>query len=205
MPVRAYATCRCGQVTFTLAIMKPPISLVLPLFAAIAISSGVFAQDVWRTPQGAVAAESASRKAVDGLGVLVLVTDDPDWGAKWNTPSTNIPNFNETKVVTTGGSLSILTFVANPKAAAPSGNLNVVSHIRLWRPDGSLSVDAPNQPCLRGRLQGPAANTRLCEAVVGFRADPGDQAGKWKVRVIVTDNNRPVTVPVESTFVLDAK
>ena len=185
--------------------MKPRISNVLPLFVALCALADASAQDVWRTPRGAIAPEFASRKSVDGLGVLVLVTDDPDWGAKWNTPSTTVPNFNEAKTVRTGGSLSILTFVANPKAAARSGELSVVSHIHLVRPDGSVSVDAPNQPCLRGVLQGPPTNTRLCEAVVGFRADPGDQVGKWKVRVTVTDNNRRISVPVETTFTLVAE
>ncbi|MBE2243554.1 MAG: hypothetical protein IAE86_12420 [Burkholderiaceae bacterium] len=166
---------------------------------ALSAPAAAIAQDVWRTPDGKPAAESPSRKAVNDFGVSLLVTAD-DWQSKWNTPSSTVPMFNAAARVKTGGTLSILTFVANPKPAPSSNELKVVSHIRVLRPDGSSSVDAPNLPCLRGTLQGPATNTRLCEAVIAFRADPGDQRGTWKVEVTVTDVNRSIAVPVEATF-----
>ena len=181
--------------------MSPSIAFALALFA-LSAPAVAMAQDVWRTPDGKPVAESPSRKAAGGFGVSLIVTAD-DWQSKWNTPSSTVPMFNAATRVKTGGTLSILTFVANPKPTTPSNELKVLSHIRVLRPDGSFSVDAPNLPCLRGALQGPATNTRLCEAVVGFRADPGDQRGTWKVQVTVTDINRGVAVPVETTFTVE--
>lgn len=162
------------------------------------------AQDVWRTREGKAVPETSARKAKNGLGVWLVITADPDWQAKWNTPSHETPNFAEAKRVSTGGKLAILTFVVNP-STGPGNVLNVVSHIEVTRPDGTTSVNSPGLPCLRGRLMGAATNVRLCEAVIQFSADPGDPAGVWKIKVTVKDENRATEVPVASSFVLEAK
>jgi hypothetical protein len=183
--------------------------MIRPLLASICAlmllgSLPVAAQDVWRTKDGKVVPETPARKAKNGLGVWLVITADPDWQAKWNTPSHETPNFAEAKRVSTGGRLAILTFVVNP-SPGPRNVLNVVSHIEVTRPNGTTSVNSPGQPCLRGNLTGAATNVRLCEAVIQFAADPGDPAGVWKVKVTVRDENRDTEVPVASSFVLEAK
>jgi len=162
------------------------------------------AQDVWRTRDGKVVPETPARKAKNGLGVWLVVTADPNWQAKWNTPSHETPNFTEAKRVSTGGKLAILTFVVNPRPDSRNV-LNVVSHIEVTRPNGTTSVNAPGLPCIRGNLMGAPTNVRLCEAVIQFSADPGDPPGIWKVKVTVRDENRATEVPVESSFNLEAK
>ncbi len=178
---------------------------LLPLVAALQILSPItaMAQDVWRTPDGKAIPETPSRKARNGFGVSLVITADPDWQAKWDTPSHETPNFTGTDAVRTGGRLAILTFVVNPKPDSRN-NLNVVSHIQVTRPDGSYSVDAPGLRCLTGSLMGPATNIRLCEGVIQFSADPGDQNGTWKVKITVRDENRETEVPVEGTLKLVA-
>lgn len=158
-------------------------------------------QDVWRTKDGRPAPETPARKAKNGLGVWLVVTSDADWQEKWATPSHEIPNFAEVKTISTGGRLAILTFVVNPRPDA-TNSLNVVSHIKVTRPNGTISVDSPGLRCLRGSLQGPATNVRLCEAVIQFSADPGDPVGTWKIEVRVKDVNRNTEIPVEASFEL---
>ena len=166
---------------------------------AILAPAIAMAQDVWRSPDGKAILETPARKARNGLGVSLVITSDPDWQVKWDTPSHVVPNFNEAEKVSPGGRLSILTFVVNPKPDA-SNNLNVSSHIEVTRPNGTSSVDSPGLRCLAGKLAGPATNVRLCEAVIQFSADPGDPVGSWKVKVTVRDENRATEIPVEGSF-----
>ena len=176
-------------------------SLLFVASMAILVPTFATAQDVWRSPDGKVIPETPARKARNGLGVSLVITADPDWQVKWDTPSHVIPNFNRAEKVSTGGRLSILTFVVNPKPDA-SNNLNVSSHIEVTRPNGTSSVNTPGLRCLAGKLAGPATNVRLCEAVVQFSADPGDPVGSWKVKVTVRDENRATEIPVEGSFKL---
>lgn len=183
--------------------MKPPSQLLL---FALALSAPLAAQseDVWRASDGTVVPETPSRKTINGLGVSLVITADTDWQAKWETPSHVAPNFTEATSVSTGGQLTILTFVVNPRPDARE-ELNVTSHIVVTRPNGTTSVNAPGLRCLSGKLAGPPQNVRLCEAVIQFSADPGDPEGTWKVNVTVRDENRATEVPVEGRFALQAR
>jgi hypothetical protein len=177
-------------------------SRLLILFALIALSvTPAMSQDVWRTKDGLGVPETPARKAKNGLGAWLVVTADRDWRAKWDTPDHETPNFAEAKSVSRGGKLAILTFVVNPKPDVQN-NVNVLSHIKVTRPNGTFSVNAPGLPCLKGRLLGAPTNVRLCEAVIDFSADPGDPAGIWKVEVAVKDVNRTTEIPVEASFEL---
>ena len=176
--------------------------LAIALVASCAIAAA--SDEVWRAQDGTPIPETPSRKAINGLGVSLVITADPDWQAKWETPSHVTPNFTEAKTVATGGRLTILTLVVNPRPSS-SEMLNVTSHILVTRPDGTTSVNAPGSPCLSGKLAGPATNVRLCEAVMQFSADPGDAAGTWRVKVTVRDENRGTEGPVEGSFTLEAK
>ena len=82
----------------------------LLLVAALQILSPItaMAQDVWRTPDGKAVPETPSRKAKNGFGVSLVITADPDWQAKWGTPSHETPNFTGADTVRTGGRLAIL-------------------------------------------------------------------------------------------------
>jgi hypothetical protein len=131
------------------------------------------------------------------------VTSDSDWRAKWGTASHETPSFTEAKSVTTGGKLAILTFVVNPKPDVQN-EVNVLSHIKVTRPNGTLAVNAPGLPCLKGSLSAAPTHVRLCEAVIEFSADPEDPAGIWKVEVAVKDVNRSTEIPVEASFELRA-
>ena len=161
-------------------------------------------QDTWRTPAGEVVPETAARKAKNGLGVWLIVTADPDWQAKWDTPSHQTPHISEAQTVSTGGRLTILTFVVNPQPDSQN-NLKVLSRITVTRPNGTFSMNAAELPCLKGRLLGSPTNVRLCEAVIQFSADPEDPPGAWNVDVAVKDVNRNTEVPVHATFTLEGR
>ncbi len=71
----------------------------------------VSAQNIgWRSSDGSPAADTDSMKSVQGFGGWLLVTPDQDWEQKWNTPSENVPSFNEAHDVKYGEELTILIF-----------------------------------------------------------------------------------------------
>ncbi len=156
----------------------------------------------WRSPDGAPIPDTEARKTVDGFGASLLVTPDPDWEAKWNTPSDVTPQFREAKTVKMGGKLTVLIFYANPKPDA-ANRISVRCDIRLKRPNGTLSVDLKDAACAEGPLRGDPRNVRLAAPVIGFIGEPGDPLGEWRVEVSLTDAIRGTTVPVRTSFKLE--
>ncbi len=133
-----------------------------------------------------------------------MVTSDPDWEAKWNTPSETTPHFREASKVLYGERLTILTFFGNPKPNK-SNEIDIVCNIKVIRPDGSLSMDQKGIACASGKLQGDPRNVRLTSAVISFIGEKGDLPGVWKVDVSLTDRNRKVVMPLKGQFELVEK
>ena len=156
----------------------------------------------WRTQDGAPLPDTEARRTVDGFGVMLLVTPDEDWQAKWNTPQHVTPQFREAKVVRRGGKLTILIFYVNPKPDA-ANRINVRCDIHLRRPNGTISADLKDIVCAEGPLLGEASNVRLAAPVIGFIGEPDDPLGEWRVEVSLTDAIRGATVPVRTSFTLE--
>ena len=175
---------------------KLSIAAVLLLLAGAAL-----AQEVWKDEQGRPVPNTDSRKSLNGFGGWLLVTSDTDWRAKWETPSTNVPRFNEAHTVARGKQLFVLTFFANPQLDA-AGNADISCDIRILRPNGTSSVDQKDAICFRGALIENPRNMYLCAVIIGFVGDPGDPAGEWPVRITLKDNVRHVSLPLETSFVL---
>jgi hypothetical protein len=182
--------------------MKHIAPIVAVVACAASIAHGQPTSGVWRMPDGTTVPESESRRSINGFGAWLVVTPDQDWAEKWGTPSTVTPRFNEAKEVRLGGKLTTLIFFANPLPNS-NGEVHVVCDIKVVRPNGSMSVDAPNTQCMRGPLQGPPANVRLGAPVLLFVAEPNDPPGVWRVEVIVRDLVRNVAVPVKTQYVLE--
>lgn len=146
-------------------------------------------------------AESGRPVTQNDFTGLLLVTPDADWQQKWNTSEATVPKFNQASTVRYGEQLSILTFFANPKADK-SGNVDVVCNLKVVRPDGSLSVDAKDVQCAKGKLQGHPRNVRLSPAVLKFVGEESDPPGVWKVEVKLTDKVRGTSLTLKSQFEL---
>jgi hypothetical protein len=139
------------------------------------------------------------RRAVDGFGGWVLVTSDANWQAKWETPSSTMPTFTVARDVARGKKVFALIFFANPQLDRAK-QANVTCDIEMTRPDGSVSTRQSDQVCFSGALQGDPHDTYLSVPVIGFVGDPGDPAGTWRIRVTLKDNNRHVSVPLQTSF-----
>ena len=176
--------------------MRNIISIILILFSVTAHAEGVG----WRNKDGSPAPNTNSMKSVNGFGGSLLVTPDPDWEKKWNTPSDHIPHFNEAKDVKYGQELTILIFFTNPKPS-DQGLMNIACDIKVQRPDGSFSIDAANVPCASGWQVPPNPySLLLTQTIIKYVGEPGDLPGKWKVSVNLKDQNSGTQVPLKTEF-----
>ena len=170
--------------------------LTLLLFAATSVN----AQEGWRNQDGSAKPDTDSSKSVNDFAGMVLITPDADWQKKWDTPAETTPNFNVAKEAKRGQRLFVLIFFANPQT--DDGVVNVTCDIDVLEPDGTSQAHQADAVCLKGVMSGDRRNLRLAATVIGFVGDPGDPTGKWTVRVSLKDNQRHVTIPLESSFLL---
>jgi hypothetical protein len=133
---------------------------------------------------------------------MLLVTSDMDWRAKWDTPPDVIPHFIEASEVRRGAQLAILVFLSN--ARLKNGASDTVVDLHVKRPDGSISTNAADSPCLSGPYGGNPTNVLMCESSLMYSADATDPAGKWTVDVVLKDRHGGVEIPLHTSFqVLD--
>ena len=153
----------------------------------------------WRDRNGARAPDTDSRKSSGGFGGWLVVTSDGDWEAKWNVPDEQAtPSFNEAHVLRNGETVVGLIFIGNPVPNA-SGEVNVRCDVRVTRPNGTLSVDQRDMPCLTGRLQGDPLALRLAAHTLKFVGEEGDPVGIWSFDVALRDVGRGVVLNLHTT------
>jgi len=166
----------------------------------IALSYPLHAEEGgWATRDGKVASNTDSMKSINGFGGWLVVTPDPDWEKKWNTPPDSAPYFSEAKDVKYGQVITILPFFINPKTNN-SGEILILCDIKVTRPDGSHSINAKGIKCASGKLQGNPRNIRLTSTVIKYIGEDGDLPGIWKIEVNITDNIRNVSIPLKTQF-----
>jgi hypothetical protein len=150
-------------------------------------------------PVAASASNPAFRQTIDGFTGLLVVTVDPDWKRKWDTPSGSTPNFKQADTVKAGQRVSVLSFFSNPKLSA-QGRADVTCELTVMRPDGSVANRQADAVCFRGPIPGDPKHVYLSEPVIDLASD---EVGRWTVRVVLKDNLRNVAVPLEATFLLE--
>jgi hypothetical protein len=176
------------------------------LFIALSFASlqAFGADKVWLGPDRNKWPDTEFRKTKNDFAGVLLVTPDTDWEQKWNTPPDTIPYFREAKTVRVGENLVILTFFVNPKTDK-DGNAKVICSIKTTRPNGTVSIDQGNIPCLTGKPLGNQNNIRLSPAVINFVGEKNDPLGKWLVEVDIQDLNRNTTLKLKTHFILEDK
>jgi len=159
------------------------------------------AQEGWKDERGRPVPNTDSRKSLNGFGGWLLVTPDADWRAKWETPSTTTPRFNEAKAVSRGKKVFVLTFFANPRLDS-ARSADVSCDIEIRRPNGTASTHK-GAVCFKGSPAGDPRNMYLCAPVIEFVGEPKDPAGEWVVQITVRDNIGQVSLPLKTSFVLE--
>jgi|SRR5580704_4755331 hypothetical protein len=179
---------------------KAKIKTLLALFFLAAAIPALAQTFFWKDSHGKPVPDTRSQKSVDGVGGWLLVTSDEDWEAKWNTPNETIPAFTEASTVAVGKHVFILSFVANP-TRSKQGDVNVTCDFQIERPNRVITHQNDIE-CLRGKPLGSEGTLYLTKQIVGFVGEKEDPKGKWIVRITIKDLNRPVSIPLETSFTL---
>jgi hypothetical protein len=97
-------------------------------------------------------------------------------------------------------------------AAITAGRLVLCELDRLVesKADCDFEIERPNHlithqhdiECLNGKLLGSEGTLYLTKQIVGFVGEKDDPQGKWIVRITIKDLNRPVNIPLETSFTL---
>ena len=154
---------------------------------------------VWKTFDGKAVPDSESLKSTSGFGGMLVVTPDPDWAQKWNTPPETVPKISTASNVKYGDSLTILIFFTNP-LVNERGEIKIACDIKAKRPDGTYSIDAKDIDCASGKLQGKANNIMLSNAVVKFTAEEDDLPGVWVIEILLKDSIRNVKLELKTKY-----
>jgi len=174
---------------------------ILPALLFLAASAPALAQTwFWKDRHGNPIPDTPSQESVNGVGAWLLVTSDEDWEAKWNTPKETIPSYTEASTVTVGKHVFILAFVANPTRSS-QGDVNVTCDFETERPNHVVTHQSDIE-CLKGKPLGSERTLYLTKQIVGFVGGKEDPKGKWIVRITIKDLNRPVNIPLETSFTL---
>lgn len=170
-------------------------------WAALALAIAPFAAwpQGWQDGKGMPRPNNESHQARDGFAGSVEVVTDADWRAKWDTPSSTVPNFNRARDVAKGQKVFVLVFFANPLPSA-QGEVDVRCDLDLDRPDGGSALHQVDVPCFKGRIAGSLTNTYLSDPVVQFNADPPDPVGDWTMRVTLRDAVRQTSLSLKTAF-----
>jgi hypothetical protein len=179
--------------------MKTLYTLLLILTFTFVASASADDHREWL--QGGVpAANSDASKTIDGFGASVIVSADPDWESKWDTPSEVVPTFSAVQNLKRGEQATILVFFANPAVAA-DGTVDVTYDLKITGPDKKVTENR-GLKAITGTLPGPPTNIYLAGNVIGFIGEPADPLGEWVVDVVVHDNHRHVSIPLRAKFIL---
>lgn len=142
---------------------------------------------------------TSATQSSEGFSASMVITADPDWQTKWESPPEVAPRFELATEVKEGGSLYILSFLSNPMLDA-AGMTQVRCDLRISKPDGSLSGDEHDLPCFVTALETDPKLVYLSTVGVKFTAEAGDPKGTWTVAITVRDTLRNVTIPLQSSF-----
>lgn len=191
---------RCAWMQLVRGFVVPQLAVIL--FALGATAEPIGADEGWQDKEGHLLPDTESRKSKSGFGGLLVVSSDPDWEQKWNTPPETIPEFHTVSRVAVGETVVTLIFVVSPKPDN-QGMVDVRCDLRVTRPDGSTSMDEKDVECLSGRLpEDYQHNVLLAAPYLGFVGEADDPPGEWLTDVRLTDVNRHVSLDLRTRFTL---
>ncbi|WP_026286592.1 hypothetical protein [Pseudomonas umsongensis] len=174
---------------------------LLTAFIAMSLSWASAQAGYWKDSNGNPIPDTESRRTIGEFGGSLLITSDPDWEKKWNTPAETTPVFTEAQIVSRGERIFALTFFANPKLNA-NHEANITCDLKATRPNGTESINQRDAVCFQGRLKGDPNNMYLAAPVIGFIGEPDDPVGVWTLEITLKDNLRKVVMPLKATFTL---
>jgi hypothetical protein len=175
--------------------MKRVFCLVLFLVCFLPIMG----QSVWYDTKGHPVPDTPYRKAAEGFGASLLLTNkEENVFKRWDLPSVvfEVPT---TETIERGMAITPLIFFSCCKQDA-KGNCNVVANYKIWQPDGKLYGELPGTEVWVNKPGPPDKILGLTSQYIKIIIEPKDQLGKYTVDAEVIDLNKKVKLLLRSTF-----
>ncbi len=139
-------------------------------------------------------AQGFDEGTVDGFMAAAIVTNDPDWEARWNTPADAAPSFPVVSEMRAGEEAALLVFFAN--ASLRDGAVDLLCNITITRADGVVSTDQRGFPCGPQTIEGSPRDLRMTTLSARIGVAATDPKGTWQIAIRVTDSLRGARVPL---------
>lgn len=150
--------------------------VALGLLMALGSAAPAFSQD----------AEASDKASSGGFQALGLITSDPDWQSKWESPRENVPNFTIASVLEPGDRATVLTFFSG--AVEKNGKILLKRDVEVEMTDGQTqSFETPE--CGPTKRLGPADDVYLTRLEIGFEINEDDPPGLLVFKIGITDVN----------------
>lgn len=160
-------------------------ALALALVALGTLPLPVAAQDAPPPPRDNVEAEAGE------LRVIHLWSTDPDgFMAAWAGPTP--PTLPTSNRMERNQPIQQFVLYANCTRDA-AGECDVTAKVLITAPDGSAYGDPLAFDVVKGAATAPAGSIGLAAGSVGLRVEDGEQLGRYRVELVVTDHNSGLT------------
>ena len=164
------------------------------IFLLLIVTSTASAQ--WKKGDERVE-DTPDQKSVKGFGGALIVVENPRaFVEEWAKPET--PHINPATTVKRGVVFGAFVLFAGCKPDA-QGVCNSEVDYMIYKPDGSLYAERKGQPVWKEEAPPPPI-IQLSRAILGFRMEPNDPAGEYKVKAKVSDLNADVSFELETKF-----
>jgi hypothetical protein len=172
-------------------------SLVIATFLAL-VSAGPHAQ--WSL-DGRPMPDAPNRKWRGGFGANLLVISHPsEFVKQWAAaPSDHVLEVPEVSTAKRGDRLAIVVFFAGCKTDE-SGRCNAVYDLTILRPDGSTMHGFQDLELWKQQAPANTSHVQLGAAIPQITFEGTDPPGTYRIRVVVRDDNRDVTLELETTL-----
>jgi len=170
----------------------------LSLLPVVLLLSSFLALAQWREA-GKIVPDTAWSKSDGAFGVTLVFTDKPDeFFAAWEKPTPGV-RLSETSTATRG--LPIVTILYFTGCMAnTAGNCDVVGRFTTTAPDGKPYGEAFDAKIWVDKPAPEKNMLQLSQDYLGLVIDPGDQLGKYVVKVEILDRVSKKKMTLEREF-----
>ncbi len=179
--------------------MRQLVVLLMGLFAA---ATALAQPTQWRDKNGRALPDTEFRRSLNGLGGMLIITEDKDWRKKWESGDGSQKDFRQVGTIARGTQVFVLAFFSNPKSDA-GGRVDLLCDFDVAEPGGKNVMHKTDVICFQGVLKGKPHDVYLAAPVFNFLPEGSDPLGTYTVRMSFKDKLGNTTLPLQSRFTLE--
>jgi hypothetical protein len=176
-------------------------SIIISIWPFLAVASMIAQSSSQQKPEP----PETWRASSGNFGAMMVFTDDPEkFMEEWSKPPESVPQISSVESARRGDTVVAFLFFSGCKAR--KGNCDSDVDFKLLRPDGSVYAEHSGVELWKGKPPPPGGSVQLSVANLGFRVEPQDPLGNYKLKAVVHDRNAKLDLSLERQIeVLPAK